>query len=225
MRIASIGAGVLIGLTLAHPATAGIIQGNVWMSKNLAHLATRSTSTTKQFVAGQQGVADAVVFIETVPEKVELKLARPGGLFKRKPVVKTPRMIHRNRQIVPRVLAVTAGTRVEFQNLDGIYHNLFSVSAARRFDLGKYAPGHRDTISFDRPGVANLHCDIHPDEIAYVVVVANHACVRPDSTGSFRLPKLPAGKYLLRTWHPRRGELSRTVEMPKRGDLKVDLVY
>lgn len=224
MRIGSIGAGLLVGLLLVHPAAAGVIQGKVWMSNNLARLATHSPASAKEIRAGQQGVADAVVYIEALPDKVERKLARPG-LFARKVAPKTPRVIHRNHRIVPRVLAVTAGTRVEFRNLDRIYHNLFSVSAARHFDLGKYAPGHRDTIAFDQPGVANLHCDIHPEEIAYVVVVANHAYGRPDSTGSFRLPKLPPGKYVLRSWHPRRGELSREVEMPKRGNLKVDLTY
>jgi plastocyanin len=223
MRIGRFGAGMLAGLLLVDSASAGVIEGRVWMSPGLARLAAR-TPVSKELRAGQRGVTDAVVYIQALPEKVERKLAHPGW-FGRKRAAKTVRVIHQNRRVVPRVLAVTAGTRVEFRNLDRVYHNLFSVSAARHFDLGKYAPGHRDTIAFEQPGVANLHCDIHPDEIAYVVVLANHAYDRPDSSGSFRLPKLPAGKYLLRSWHPLRGELSREVEMPKRGNLAIDLTY
>jgi hypothetical protein len=70
----------------------------------------------------------------------------------------------------------------------------------------------------------NLHCDIHPDEQGYLVVTPNRVYARPDSLGRWRLPKLPAGTYKLRMFHPVRGELTREVVMPPRGDLAVDLV-
>jgi hypothetical protein len=122
-------------------------------------------------------------------------------------------------------MSVPVGTRAEFQNLDHVYHNVFSVSPARRFDLGKYAPGKIDTVDFERAGVVNLHCDIHPDELGYIVVTPNHAVARPDSLGRFRMPKLPPGHYTLRVFHPRRGEFERPVEVPKRGDVSVDLAF
>lgn len=78
---------------------------------------------------------------------------------------------------------------------------------------------------FDRAGVANLHCDIHPDESGFVVVVPNHAFARPDSLGRFALPKLPKGDYTLHVWHPRLGEITRDVTMPKHGDLKIELRF
>jgi hypothetical protein len=200
-------------------AGAGTIRGQLWLDPPTQSGAAKSSKGRPPV---QRGITDAVVYVETVPDPVERRLARRRW-FSRKPRV--PRVIQADHRIVPRVLAVAAGTRVEFENFDRIYHNLFSVSAARRFDLGKYAPGHRDTVAFDRAGVANLHCDIHPDEIAYVVVVANHCYARPDSLGRFRLPKLPAGSYTVHVWHPHQGEVTREVEMPHRGDLALDLRF
>jgi hypothetical protein len=157
-----------------------------------------------------------------VPEKVEKKLSSRGW-FAPKP--RSPRIVQQDLRFAPRVLAAVAGTAVEFRNLDRVFHSTFSVSAANRFDLGKYAPGHRDTVLFDQPGVVNLHCDIHPDENGFVVVVPNHAYARPDSFGRFDLKKLPPGRYTANAWHPRLGESSAAFEVPKRGNVALQLVF
>lgn len=175
--------------------------------------------------ASLRGVTDAVVYVEQVPDAVEKKLAtRRRFLFFRS--ARTPDVLNvvQRQRFEPRVVAAVAGTRVAFLNLDRVYHNVFSVSSSRRFDLGKNPPGSRDTVEFERAGVVNLHCDIHPDEQGYLVVTPNRVYARPDSLGRWRLPKLPAGSYKLRMFHPVRGELTREVVMPSRGDLAVDLV-
>lgn len=193
----------LVFLVCAGSASAGVIRGEL--------------SLGRRGTAAARGVADAAVFVEAVPDKIEKKLA------KKKRAV--PSIIQARQKFTPRVLVVTAGSAVAFENRDHVYHNTFSVARARRFDLGKYPPGHRDTVVFDRHGVANLHCDIHPDEVGFVVVVPNHVHARPDTLGQFTLPRLPAGTYRLRVWHPRRGELTRAVTMPKRGDVQLALSY
>jgi plastocyanin len=170
----------------------------------------------------QRGASDAVIYLVKVPDKVEKKLTKRGW-FAKKPAL--ARVVQERRAFVPRVLVTTVGSSVEFANLDRVYHNVFSVSAAKRFDLGKYPPGHADTVTFENAGVANLHCDIHPDESAFVVVVPNHAFVRPDSLGRYKLPKLPPGDYALRVWHSRLGEIRRDVVMPRRGDVDLDLRF
>ena len=112
---------------------------------------------------------------------------------------------------------------MEFLNLDRVYHNAFSVSSARRFDLGKYPPGRADTVLFEHAGIVNMHCDIHPEELGFVVVVPNHAVARPDSDGVFTLPALPRGSYTVHVWHPRRGERKRSFEVPRHGDVLLEL--
>jgi plastocyanin len=165
---------------------------------------------------------ETVVYLDTIPEKVERDLAERARRDRSRP---NPRIVQANSKFTPRMTLVAAGTDVEFQNLDTVWHNAFSVSTAETFDLGKYPPGRIETVKFDRAGLVNLHCDIHPEETGFVMVMPNHAYVRPDSLGRFTIAKLPAGKYTLHLWHPRLGEATRTIEMPKHGDLDVDVAF
>lgn len=212
-----------LGLSVA-PAAAGVIRGVLVTSPQETRTRVSADSAATK-PALQRGARDAVVYLERVPDKVEKKLTHRGpfSLFKKTP--RPQRIVQTKLKFVPRVLAATPGSLVEFENLDRVYHNTFSVSAAKRFDLGKYPPGALDTVVFNRVGVANLHCDIHPDESAFVVVVPNHAFTRPDSLGRFVLPKLPRGQYSVRVWHPRLGEITRAVEMPRRGDVTLELKF
>jgi plastocyanin len=220
-----VGFGLAIVCVLAsQPAAAGMVTGTLWMSRET--LDAHRRSGLPPTVQHQLGVTDAVVYVDTLPPKVDEKLASARHWFwQRKDTPHLPRVVQNDRRFDPRVMSVPVGTRAEFQNLDHVYHNVFSVSPARRFDLGKYAPGKIDTVDFERAGVVNLHCDIHPDELGYIVVTPNHAVARPDSLGRFRMPKLPPGHYTLRVFHPRRGEFERPVEVPKRGDVSVDLAF
>ena len=170
----------------------------------------------------QGGIGDAVVAVRAIPEKVEAKLAQQAKRDRTRPLA---RMTIQRSHYVPRVMAVTAGSQIEFQNLDHIWHNAFSVSSASRFDLGKIKPGAIDTVKLARTGVINLHCDIHPDEIGFVVITPNHAVARPDPTGRFTLPKLPPGTYEVEIWHPLRGNRVVAVTVPKRGDVTCDLAF
>ena len=226
VRIAFI-AVAMIALAAAS-ADAGVIRGMLWMNNPPRTAKARAAAQRKHPARSQRGVNQAVVYIEQVPDGVEDRLANPTTpmwLFHKRPAPRTPRIIERNRQFNPRVVAVPAGMHVEFQNLDRIYHSAFSVSGANRFKLGANPPGRVDSVQFDRAGVINLFCDIHSDEFGYVIVTPNHVMVRPDAFGAFRLPKLPPGSYTLRVWHPTRGELKREVEVPKHGNLWVDLRY
>lgn len=216
---------ILLGL-ITPSAWAGNVEGRLWMSREAQTAATR-TSEPARLAKAQRGAGEAVVWIEAIPEKLEQKLAnrRTGWLFKRTLPEPVASIVQVNQRFRPRVLAVPAGGRVEFRNADHVYHNTFSVSAAKRFDLGKYAPGRRDTVEFKRRGVINLHSDLYPEMLGFVVVTPNHAYARPDSLGRFQLPKLPAGRYTVRAWHPQRGELKRELEVPKRGDITLDLRF
>ena len=163
--------------------------------------------------------------VEKIPAKSDRKLSKgPWYKFWDKPK-KMRTIVQSQQRFTPRIMVAPVGTPVEFRNLDTVYHNVFSVSAALHFDLGRYPPGRRDTVVFDRAGVTNLHCDIHPDEIGFVVVVPNRAYARPDSLGRFSLPSLPAGSYRLRAWHPHLGEVRANTEIPRGGNASVTLTF
>jgi len=211
-------------------AAAADVTGTLWVNRAAAaRWPTRLALTSAPRGTAsrdQRGVNESVVWIESVPEKVERKLTSTGTrwFWRRRETPHLPCLVQSGHAFTPRVLTVAAGSQVEFRNLDRVYHNAFSVSSARRFDLGKYPPGRADTVLFQRPGVVNLHCDIHPDELGFIVVTPNHAVARPDSLGDFRLPQLPPGHYTVHAWHPRFGETRSEFDVPKRGAVDLRLV-
>lgn len=209
---------------LASPAFGGTnVRGTLWLSAAERARAGKSATRPKQ-----PGIGEAVVWVAAIPERIESRLAEPRrGWFGLRKVEEPPlpKVAQRLDTFAPRVLAVPAGSSVEFANGDRLYHSTFSVSGARRFDLGKTPPGRRDTLEFRKPGVINLHCEIHPRAVGYVVVTPNRAYATPDSAGRFQLPKLPPGRYVLHAWHPQKGELKLPFDVPKRGVVALDPTF
>jgi plastocyanin len=168
--------------------------------------------------APRRGLAgDAVVYVSEVPARAESALAaaqRPA-----------PQLAQKDQSFVPRVIAIAVGTTIDFPNQDPIYHNVFSLSPARRFDLGKYPRGASRPVTFPKPGLVNVYCDIHSNMEAFVLVLPHHAFAQPTAAGEFALPDLPAGTYVLNAWHPDLGTRSATVEVPETGTVVVDLGY
>ncbi len=103
---------------------------------------------------------------------------------------------------LPALLPVQAGTRVAFPNLDDAYHNVFSYSPAKRFDLGRYRPDEKPVPSqlFDKPGLVTLHCDIHEHMRGIILVLDTPHFVTTAPDGSFRLQGLPPGTWRLKAW-------------------------
>lgn len=59
-------------------------------------------------------------------------------------------------------LSVNAGDTVKFRNYDPFFHNVFSLSDAKTFDLGSYPAGEYKAVQFEAPGVVDVECAIHP---------------------------------------------------------------
>ena len=123
------------------------------------------------------------------------------------------------------MLVVPVGSTVVFPNFDPLYHNVFSRSPARAFDLGLYRGGAGPEVTFDKPGVIKLGCNLHLNMTAYVVVVSSPHYSVTDLKGNFRFDKLQPGRYLLRAWSERRSEphSQRVVIKPQKNTLTVEL--
>lgn len=218
---------LLASCCAALPALAdSSVSGTLWLSSAARLATTRKADDAK---SRQKGVNEGVVWVAKVPERLEARLSAPRkawfGLGKRPAEPPLPRVAMREDRFAPRVVAVPAGSRIEFANSDRFYHSAFSVSGAKRFDLGKTPPGRRDTLSFARSGVINLHCEIHPEAVGYVVVTPNRVYAKPDASGRFRLPKLPPGRYTLHAWHPLKGELELPFDVPRRGAVALNPTF
>jgi plastocyanin len=134
------------------------------------------------------------------------------------------RLDQRNEAFYPYVLAVQAGTSVAFPNDDRTYHNVFSFSKAKRFDLGRYARGESKSVRFDRPGVVRVFCDIHSHMSAFILVFAHPYFATTDALGRFRIPSVPPGAYTIAVWTDGAVRETRRIEVPA-GEAAVDVEF
>lgn len=119
------------------------------------------------------------------------------------------RMDQLDRDFVPRVLTVPVGSTVTFPNRDPVFHNVFSLSETKRFDLGVFRQGESRDVVFDRPGVVQVLCNLHASMSAYIVVHQEPYATIADRGGRFLLRDLPPGRYRLLVWHERASEAVR----------------
>jgi plastocyanin len=133
-------------------------------------------------------------------------------------------MDQRDLRFVPRVIAVTPGSTVSFSNSDPVLHNVFHpLQRAGGFDLGTWPQGERRTFTFDEEGAFVIFCHVHPEMVAYVVVVASRYHAVTDENGRFRLDGVTPGTYRLRTWHRRLRTHDQLVSVVANGVARVDL--
>ncbi len=187
-------------------------------------LAGKLTGTCTLRASGKTLAPGTVVWIETIPPKVEERIVRgPVRWFwqKKLPPAPLPELALRAGRFQPSWTVSVVGGPIVVRNADKVWHGVFSVTPGAAFDLGKMPPGRVDTLRFARVHNLSVRCDIHPGETATIQLVPNHAFVVADSAGRWKLPDLPPGDYQLRAWRPGARTLKQTVVMPKRGDLDV----
>jgi plastocyanin len=127
------------------------------------------------------------------------------------------RMDQRGERFVPHVLAITVGSVVDFPNNDETYHNVFSLSDTRTFDLGRYAAGHSKAVRFDRPGIVRVFCDIHSHMNAFILVFAHRYFAMTDAEGRYHIDNVPPGTYTVVMWNEAWPQETRQVTVPDGG--------
>lgn len=65
---------------------------------------------------------------------------------------------------------IKVGDTVKFENNDRLFHNIYSVSKIKKFNLGAYGSGKSRSILFDKSGNINVACAIHPRMMLKVIV-------------------------------------------------------
>jgi plastocyanin len=132
-----------------------------------------------------------------------------AGLPTASPV--SAKMEQHERRFEPDMVIVPLGSTVAFPNLDPVFHNIFSLSRSRSFDLGFYAQGKTRDVVFSRPGIVQVYCHVHPEMYGVVIVTPNAWSARPDRDGAFALQDVPAGKYRLQIWQRSAGLIHKSV--------------
>lgn len=118
-----------------------------------------------------------------------------------------------NETFVPHVLAVLKGSIIEFPNGDPLFHNVFSLSRAKSFDLGFYPQGSSKSVRFEKPGIVKVFCHLHSDMSATILVLDNPFFTKPDRRGAYRIDGIPPGDYNVIAWHERARPARRKVRI------------
>lgn len=159
------------------------------------------------------------------PADVVVSLEGPGVDQPITPPAARAQMIQQGEAFIPHVLPVAVGTTVEFPNHDDFYHNVFSVIAGERFDLGRYPKGQSARQTFIKPAVVVVRCEIHAGMKAFIVVLKNPYFTVPDRDGRFMISNVPAGTYTIKAWHPTQPTQSRSLTVPESGEVKVEFGF
>jgi hypothetical protein len=111
------------------------------------------------------------------------------------------RLVQHNKSFQPHLLVVPVGAVVQFPNHDPFFHNVFSLFDGKRFDLGLYEAGSSRNVSFDRPGVSYIFCNIHAEMSAVVIALATPYYGISNSAGELVVPEVPLGHYAMHVWY------------------------
>jgi|KBSSwiStaDraftv2_1062776.scaffolds.fasta_scaffold234852_2 plastocyanin len=159
---------------------------------------------------------DFIVYLEGV-------LSTPNPATTNTAVVETRRNItQKGARFTPRVLPVMVGTTVEWPNHDEIFHNVFSISEPKQFDLGLYKHPELKRVKFEHPGRVDAFCSIHTAMHCIILVLENPYFAATDSQGRYRIADVPPGTYKLKAWHERLPSQSRAIVVPADGIVQAD---
>ncbi|MBA3834035.1 MAG: hypothetical protein H0X34_19520 [Chthoniobacterales bacterium] len=147
------------------------------------------------------------------------------GNFPKPADLPAKQVAQKNLAFAPPLLPIEVGTKVSFPNFDDTYHNIFSYSPAKRFDLGRYPPGENPPPFqiFDKPGLVTLRCDIHEHMRGLILVLATPHFVITDADGHYRLTKLPVGHFVVKAWIDSKTTREQPVDLKNGATLHVDL--
>lgn len=208
--------GAAVGL-IPHAASAGNIVGTV-----------RAQGTTAPANAEKGGVSAYSSRKYKFAERIDYDRLRdfivyidqdvPGGAKSEGMVVQ------KDVSFEPHVLPIAVGTTVRWPNEDDIYHNVFSVSEGKQFNLGYYSKERVPAVLFDRVGRVDVFCGIHSNMHCIILVLPNTHFARADTKGRFALKDLPPGTYHVKAWHERLPAQTKDVVVPADGDVNLDFV-
>lgn len=185
-------------------------------------LATAAMVASPTERAGQAdgGPTGTVTGTVTIDDGGESKADRSGiavyleGVAEPAPTPQKKEMRQKNLTFTPGVMIIVKGTTVDFPNDDKVFHNVFSLSKAGRFDLGLYKAGDTRSVTFKEAGVIDIYCNIHPQMAAKIKVLDTSFYAVTGADGTFKIKNVPPGKYPIVGWQPYGQEYRGEVVVP-----------
>ncbi len=208
------GVGLTLGLTGAPDASAEVAQSVAESPEECVTGDVRGEVRLRKRWRSLKDRSNIVVYLEGVPGAPPV------------PPEEVHQIRQHNKHFLPKVSAVVVGTTVAFPNDDKIFHNVFSMSRAMKFDLGLYKSGTSKSVVATRPGIVDIYCNIHPSMAAKVLVLENQYFAVTGEDGSFSIEGVPPGTYPVVAWQANgeayRGEV--TVRPNEVSSLDIEMI-
>ncbi len=230
-RFRSRAAAVCLFLTFAVPLASavsaepggGTIKGRIIVSStdDVTSELMRERSLNRYETAG--AAMDRTTEPYTLSEKAVVYVESAEGEFA--PPKLHPSLDQRGMLFRPLVLPIVVGTTVDFPNSDPLFHNVFSLSQAKEFDLGRYPKGQKKSVTFDRTGIVSVFCEIHSYMFATILVLQNPYFAVPDVDGSYTIAGVPPGTYHLDFIYGRKNVRTKTVVVNRDETTTADFSY
>jgi plastocyanin len=206
---------VAIAVTNAQAPATGTITGRVILTTRVRGNPIPSNVYQPRAIARRDA--------DVNPEISNVVVSIKGAAFHGTLPVTRHEMKQQGEIFTPRVVAVTRGSTVDFPNADPVFHNVFSLSSASAFDLGRYPMGKSRSATFTKTGLVKVYCHIHSQMSASILVLDHPYFTTPAADGTFTLRDVPAGVYRLAGWHERVGERTVDVKLTQGEQAIVDL--
>jgi plastocyanin len=156
--------------------------------------------------------------------RVVLYLEGPSPSAASRPTSDQVQVKQIDRRFLPDLVVVPVGSTVSFPNMDPIFHNIFSLSRPKTFDLGTYDKGETRKVQFPKPGIVDVYCHLHPNMAATIVVTPNRWYAQPDRSGQYQIPDVPPGLYTLVAWHKTAGFFRKQIVIEAGHDSAADFL-
>jgi plastocyanin len=218
---------ILIAVMAAVTSGSGAetISGSITIKKRLTH-----RSVTPAVSVYQRGVA---VKLGKDPEQdpIAFELSRvviylEGPDLAGNPLLAAERVqiTQLDRRFTPNLVVIPVGATVSFPNMDPIFHNVFSLSKAKSFDLGSYDKGDTRKVTFPKPGIVDVYCHLHPNMEATIVVTPNRWYAQPGPLGQYQIENVPPGHYTVVAWHKAAGFFRKAILIESGHDATADFL-
>lgn len=212
---------ILLAILTAGPSLrAAEIEGTIIIQRRLTKRKVTSSADLYQrgtaVELGSDGEQDALAF-----ERSHVVVYIEGNLPSEKVTAKLNQV---DRRFSPDLVVIPAGSSVSFGNLDPIFHNVFSLSKAKSFDLGNYPKDQSRIVTFPKAGIVFVDCHLHPNMSAAIVVTPNRWSTKADASGHFVLSGLGPGTYTIVAWHRAAGFFRKTVRVTEGGVENVEFI-
>lgn len=201
--LAAMAAFAAIGGPTAAQPSASVVRGRIGIGLTSSARRPSSAYTSRSVAAPPLAPASEVRHVVVYLKDAPARAVAPVRV----------EIVQRNETFVPRVVAVPVGSTVAFPNADPVYHNVFSLSRAKAFNLGRYPRGQSKEERFDKPGIVRVFCDIHSHMSATVMVFNHPWFAVPDERGQYELPEMPTGDRAISAWHERLGDTTQRIRV------------